>query len=255
MIYFDPKQSVEMFHLILLSHLGRKLDKPKWALKGGCNLRFFFRSPRYSDDMDLDVQGVPVEVLCDKVKAIISGASFKTILEIRGIAIEHVTEHKQTETTQRWKFGLRIPGLEQPIPTKVEFSRRGLEAGSVFEAVSPEIIRLYALPPFMANHYPASVAWRQKIGAILSRSATQARDVFDLHLLLESGLKPVDGLAVDRKNDIAQVRENILAMDFGQFKSQVLSFLDPDLKLPYDSEETWDAIRWRIIEALGEKPS
>lgn len=252
MVFINPKQAVELFHLILLSHLGRKLDKQKMALKGGCNLRFFFRSPRYSDDMDLDVQGITVDVLRDKVQAIISGKPFRTILEIRGIAIEHVTEHKQIETTQRWKFGLMVPGLDQPVPTKVEFSRRGLETGSLFEAVSPEIVRFYELPPLMANHYPASVVWRQKIGAILFRATSQARDVFDLHLLLDAGLKPADGFPMDRKHDLTQAKENILAMDFGQFKSQVLSYLDPELELPYDSEEAWDAMRWRIIEALGE---
>jgi len=248
----NPKQSVEIFHLILLGHLGRKLDKQKWALKGGCNLRFFFRSPRYSDDMDLDVQGIPIDVLRGKVNSILSGKPFKTILEVRGIAIEHVTEHKQTETTQRWKFGLTIPGLEQPVPTKIEFSRRGLEAGSVFEAVSPEIVRLYELPALMANHYPAPVVWRQKIDAILSRATPQARDIFDLYLLLEAGLKSSAALTGDETPGVAQIKENILAVDFGQFKSQVVSYLEPDLQPQYDSEETWDAIRWRIIEALGE---
>src|SRR4030042_6052620 len=126
MASWTPKQSIEFFHLILLSHLGRKLDKQKLTLKGGCNLRFCFRSPRYSDDMDRDVQDVPVDVLREKVNTIISGRPFKTILEVRGIAIEHITEHKQTATTQRWKLGLSIPALEQPVPTKVEFSRRGL---------------------------------------------------------------------------------------------------------------------------------
>jgi predicted nucleotidyltransferase component of viral defense system len=255
MASWTPKQSIEFFHLILLSHLGRKLDKQKWTLKGGCNLRFFFRSPRYSDDMDLDVQDVPVDVLREKVNTIISGRPFKTILEVRGIAIEHITEHKQTATTQRWKLGLSIPALEQPVPTKVEFSRRGLETGSVFESVSPEIALLYELPPLMANHYPAPVVWRQKIGAILSRTISQARDVFDLHLLLEAGLKPADSLSADRKPDLAQAKENIMAMDFGQFKSQVVSYLEPDVQHQYDSQETWDTMRWRLIEALGEGPA
>jgi hypothetical protein len=255
MAALTPKQSIEVFHLILLSHLGRKLDKQKWALKGGCNLRFFFRSPRYSDDMDLDVQAIPVDVLHEKVNTIISGRPFRTVLEVRGIAIEHVTEHKQTGTTQRWKFGLSVPGLEQPIPTKVEFSRRGLEAGAVFEPVSPEIALFYELAPLMANHYPAPVVWRQKIGAILSRTTSQARDIFDLHLLLEAGLKPADSLSADTKPDLAQAKENILAMDFGQFKSQVVSYLEPDVQLHYDSEEIWDAVRWRLIEALGEGPT
>jgi hypothetical protein len=252
MALFNPKQPVEVFHLIFLSHLGRKLDKQKWALKGGCNLRFFFRSPRYSDDMDLDVQGVPVDVLREKVNSILSGKPFKTILEVRGISIEHMTEHKQTETTQRWKFGLMVPGLEQPVPTKIEVSRRGLEAGSVFESVSPEIVRLYELAPFMANHYPAPIVWRQKIGAILSRTTSQARDIFDLYLLLEAGLKSTSALTRNKKPDLAQLRENVLAVDFGQFKSQVVSYLESDLQPHYDSEETWDAMRWRVIEALGE---
>ncbi|MGB7296793.1 MAG: nucleotidyl transferase AbiEii/AbiGii toxin family protein [Candidatus Aminicenantales bacterium] len=247
-----PKQSIEVFHLILLGHLGRKLDKQKWALKGGCNLRFFFRSPRYSNDMDLDIQAIPVDVLRERVNAIISGRPFRTVLEVRGIAIEHETEHKQTETTQRWKFGLSVPGLEQPVPTKVEFSRRGLEPGSVFEPISPEIIRRYEIPPLMVNHYPATVVWRQKIGAILSRTTPQARDIFDLHLLLETGLKPAAFPPAEAQTDLAQAKENILAMDFGQFKSQVVSYLEPDIQEHYNSEQAWDAMRWRLIEALGE---
>jgi hypothetical protein len=252
MTALSPKQSVEVFHLVFLAHFGRKLPKPGWALKGGCNLRFFFKSPRYSDDMDLDVKDVPVETLRDKAESILSGRPFRTILEVRGISIEHVTEHKQTETTQRWKFGLMVPGFEKPVPTKIEFSRRGLEAGSVFEPVSPEIIGFYELPPLMANHYPAPVVWRQKIAAILARATPQARDMFDLSLLLESGFAPTDVFAGARKPDLAQVKENILAVDFGQFKSQVVSYFEPDLQPQYDSEEVWDGMRWRVIEALGE---
>src|SRR4030043_2288540 len=253
MASLNPRQSIEAFHLIVLSYISQKLDKKKWALKGGCNLRFFFKSPRYSEDMYLDIQGIPVVVLREKINSIISGRPFKTILEVRGIAIEHVTEHKQTETTQRWKFGLMVPGLELPVPTRLEFSRRGLESGSVFEPVSPEIVRLYELPPLMANHYPAPIVWRQKIGAILSRTTSPARDVFDLHLLLEAGLISTAALTRDWKPDMAQIKENILAVGFGQFKSQVISYLEPDLQPQYDSEEIWDAMRWRIIEALGEE--
>ena len=252
---FNPKQAVEVFHLVLLGQLCRKLDKQKWVLKEGCNLRFFFKSPRYSDDMDLDIQGVAVDVLREKVRAILSGEPFKTILEVRGIAVEHVTEHKQTETTQRWKFGLMVPGQAEPVPTKVEFSRRGLDAGSAFEPISPEILRFYELPPLMANHYGAPAVWRQKTGAILSRATPQARDVFDLHLLLEAGLRPSHGPAETGASGLARIKESILAVDFGQFKSQVISYLDPDLQASYDSEETWDAMRWRIIEALGEGPA
>jgi hypothetical protein len=52
--------------------------------------------------------------------------------------------------------------------------------------------------------------------------------------------------------DASQIKENVLTVDFGQFKSQVVSYLEPELQPQYDSQETWDAIRWRIIEALEE---
>jgi hypothetical protein len=72
---------------------------------------------------------------------------------------------------------------------------------------------------------------------------------------LDSGLRPSPGLVGIGAADLSRIKENILAVDFGQFKSQVLSYLEPDLQARYDSEETWDALRWRIIEALGEGPA
>ena len=54
---YDAPQYVELFHLLFLDFLGRKLDKRYCVLKGGCTLRFFMKSFRYSEDMDIDVQG------------------------------------------------------------------------------------------------------------------------------------------------------------------------------------------------------
>lgn len=42
-------------------------DKGLIALKGGCNLRFFFGSVRYSEDMDLDVVVIAKETLKNQV--------------------------------------------------------------------------------------------------------------------------------------------------------------------------------------------
>ena len=54
----NPQKSVELFHLLFLRHVSEKLEKGLYAIKGGCNLRFFFKSIRYSEDMDLDVRTV-----------------------------------------------------------------------------------------------------------------------------------------------------------------------------------------------------
>ena len=49
----DAMRLVELFHLLFLDVFGRKIDKRFYALKGGSNLRFFLRSFRYSEDMDI----------------------------------------------------------------------------------------------------------------------------------------------------------------------------------------------------------
>ncbi len=38
-----PIRYVELFQLLFLDQLGRRLDQRHFALKGGCNLRFFFK--------------------------------------------------------------------------------------------------------------------------------------------------------------------------------------------------------------------
>ena len=45
----------EVFHFYFLDRLLKLSDPGLYILKGGVNLRFFFMSPRYSEDMDIDV--------------------------------------------------------------------------------------------------------------------------------------------------------------------------------------------------------
>ena len=57
---------LEQFHLLFFALLTRGADKRSFVVKGGCNLRFFLRSIRYSEDMDLDVAGIELHALRDK---------------------------------------------------------------------------------------------------------------------------------------------------------------------------------------------
>jgi len=247
---YSSRQSVELFHLLFLSQLVRKLDKRFYALKGGGNLRFFFKSPRYSEDIDLDVQSISVTLLRKRINHILDSKPFRDILQVRDIEIEHITEHKQTETTQRWKLGLIVSHQEKPLPTKIEFSRRGLDKHVKFEPISPEVIRTYDLPLILVNHYPAETTCIQKIRALISRKTAQARDVFDLYLLLASRVEKVD-LPDKLRSKINEVKENIFSMDFVIFKSQVISYLEPEDQSGFDSKEVWDNIRLHVVEALG----
>ena len=62
-------QIIEQFHLLFLALLTRGTDKRSLVVRGGCNLRFFHRSIRYSEDMALDVDGIELRVLRDRVRA------------------------------------------------------------------------------------------------------------------------------------------------------------------------------------------
>jgi predicted nucleotidyltransferase component of viral defense system len=246
---FIPVRFVEQFHLLFLAQLSRRVDKSRFVLKGGCNLRFFHGSIRYSEDMDLDLGDVETHVLRDKVREIFASRPFAQILAARAIGIGHVTEHKQTDTTQRWKLALRVVGAAVPLPTKIEFSRRGLNEGVTFGSVDANVARMYQLPPLMVSHYDRGAAFRQKIGALAGRREIQARDVFDLHHLLATGA--TTGAAEQSDPRVAErASTNAMTVDFGMFKSQVLAYLPPDDQTRYDSPSVWETIVLEVVEAL-----
>lgn len=247
---YTARQYVELFHLLFINQLSRKLDKKCYALKGGVNMRFFFKSPRYSDDIDFDLQTVRIDAIKKKIGDILDSKPFHDILQTRNIQIEHVTEHKQTETTQRWKLGLACTLIKQTLPTKIEFSRRiGFGEAVRFEFIAPEIMRLYEMSLLMVTHYSPESAFKQKIDALISRSETQARDIFDLYLLLTSQLEEIPRLKKS-PGELNQARENILSTSFVVFKSKVISYLEPDIQKQYNSVDVWDDIRLKVTEAL-----
>ena len=245
----SPIHIVEQFHLLFLAQLGRRLDKTLYVVKGGCNLRFFQRSVRLSEDLDLDVAGIGRHALQDKVRLLLRSAPFTQVLGARGITLERVSEPKQTDTTQRWKVGLGWGSGHSPLPTKIEFSRRGLGDDVGFASVDPRLIRAYQLPPSMASHYRANTALRQKIGALANRRELQARDVFDVHHLIAGGAGAEAIHALD-PHDVERARANALAIDFSMFKSQVLAFLPLDDQTHYDSRAVWDTMVLEVVEFL-----
>ncbi|GAH15340.1 unnamed protein product, partial [marine sediment metagenome] len=186
MLQYDARQHIELFHLLFLDQLGHKLDPNLYALKGGCNLRFFFNSIRYSEDINLDVKTIHKNTLHNKVENIFKSVPFKQILLTKGIEIISISAPKQTDTTQRWKLSLQIKTSTIPLNTKIEFSRRGLQDEVKFEAIKSEIIQRYHLPPIMLNHYSVAAALQQKIMALANRIQTQARDIFDIYILLST---------------------------------------------------------------------
>jgi predicted nucleotidyltransferase component of viral defense system len=221
---WTDRQSIEVFHLLFLRSFGARVDKTLFALKGGCNLRFYHRSVRYSEDMDLDVRTMATNTLRSNVEAVLDADSFRHSLRAQGLEIAGITAPKQTATTQRWKIALRLADQRGTVPTKIEFSRRALDAGAELAPVESELIRRYKLYPVLVQRYNVSTAFAQKVAALALRSETQSRDIFDLKLLLDAGALPV---AVS-KDLLPTAIENAMTISFDDFTGQVVAYLEPE---------------------------
>lgn len=253
-ISYSPLQLRELFHLEILRLFAQKLKPGHYALKGGVNMRFFFGSPRYSEDMDLDAQGIDIIDLQDKVMAILSARSLLDTLASSGIiriVPPDILKAKQTETTQRFKIHL-ITSAGEDLFTKIEFSRRGIGLGVRVESVRAEILRALRLPPLMCPHYDAETAMQQKIGALAGRSATQARDVFDLYLLSTQVKQSLEQLNIPEKETLKKAIENIYTVDFNQFNDTVLSYFPHEQRFFYNDAGRWDEIRLIASQCIEE---
>ena len=212
-------------------------------------MRFFFKSIRYSEDIDFDVKTIAKETLRQKVNKLLDSTPFLQSLKLKGIEIHQKTEPKQTETTQRWKLSLKAARLSLPIPTKIEFSSRKMNENCLYEPVDPELIHSYNLYPILLNHYSIQAAFTQKIDALINRNETQARDVFDLKLLLNCGAKTEHIPDQLREHAFIGI-ENLMTISFQEFKSQVVAYLMDHYQNFYNTPDKWQILQGDIMRML-----
>jgi Nucleotidyl transferase AbiEii toxin, Type IV TA system len=240
-------QVVEFFHVAFLDALSRRVDPARYVLKGGANLRYFFGSHRYSEDIDIDIRGGGPWSLEEKVDGVLSSGAMKALLRVGGLAVAEFSKPTQTETTRRWKVGVEARGHPDLLRTKIEFSSRNGERRYRLEPVPGRIVEPYALRPPSIQHYIDDAPAEQKVKALEGRSETQARDVFDLDLLLR--LRPLPTGALDAQL-LADAADRALQLPFAAFRDQVLPFLEPDVVELYDSEAAWEQMQTFVAEKL-----
>lgn len=244
----------EIFHFCFLERLLKVSDPKLYVLKGGVNLRFFFGSPRYSEDMDIDVLAGSVTTLKKNGYKILGNAAFQRSLRTCGIDDIKVNDPaKQTETTQRFRVRLITSSGDQ-LPTKVEFSRRtGRSVSLSNDLIDPEIARNYKKISFRCQHYPGEVAVLQKLEALAGRSVVQARDVFDLGILHAGGFAIAALIPQSLpKKIIKQAQQNIFSLGYRDFVGQVLEYLDDEERDRYDSEKQWRALQDTVLRLFSD---
>jgi hypothetical protein len=255
-ITYTPLQLREIFHLEFLRWLAKKVKPACYGLKGGVNMRFFFGSFRYSQDMDLDIQDIKMEVLRDTVMKILELSAFGNGLKpfgIEKVVPPNIAKAKQTQTTQRFKVHL-ITAAGVDLFTKVECSRRGFKGKPIVEPVGRSILQQYKLTPLLVSHYDLTSAFKQKIGALAGRSVVQARDIFDLYILSSQIdlAKAAKSLSAGDKRNIKKACQNLLEISFLQFRDSVLTYLAEEDRKSYNSESVWDEVKLRVFDCLRE---
>ena len=262
----DPIQIREAFHCLVLQAIA-PAEGLALRVKGGVNLRFFYGSERYSEDMVLDAD----PRLRVRLKAVIRNALNAPTLrrELLGLGIRDMElperPAKDTETVLRYKLRLIAGGV--PYPTKIEVSYRG-EAPAAWARLARPLSAV--VDPYISvgttfpevGHYGRTPAVWQKITALALRNQVQARDVFDLDLLLseelDAQLPPVD---VDRLRDhlsdqiLREATARALELTHDEFEGQVAVFLRPAARARHTAD--WDAAQVRVasfIENLEQQP-
>ena len=251
---YNPLQLREIFHLEFLRWLGRGVKPSYYVLKGGANLRFFYNSFRYSEDIDLDARFLRVDVLQDKVMRILKSASFQNNLKPFGIdkiIPPDMAKAKQTQTTQRFKIHLITPSKEDFF-TKIDFSRRKFENNIKIETVSNTILREYKLAPLLVPHYDIISMVSQKLDALAARKIIQARDAFDIYIL-SAQFEPSNKEKIKlNPENMDKAYKNIFEISFEQFRDTVVSYLLKEDQKIYDSPRSWDEIKLKVANFIEE---
>jgi len=246
----SEREVVELFHLFFLRALfAAASDKRLLAVKGGCNLRFFFGSVRYSEDLDLDVEHMAKTTLEAKVDRLLSSPTLTKPLLTRAVSLDTVSKPKQTDTTQRWKLALSHPA--GGAHTKIEFSRRRALEGTKFEALDDAIVRLHRTSPFLATHYGLASALAQKVEALAGRATPQARDVFDLGLLFAAAGVASPTLDAKTQTRLEAAINNAEGLTYDDYTGQVVAYLEPEQTGLYESRADWELLKRTVLTRLG----
>ncbi|WP_442777298.1 nucleotidyl transferase AbiEii/AbiGii toxin family protein [Sphaerotilus montanus] len=155
------------------------------VLKGGIAMRAVHGSVRYTKDIDLDADERASK---ERIQGVVR-RSIERAVSSGLIANATVTTPKQTDTTLRWKIAGTQPNSSAPMHLTVEVSRRPkLIEGHVVEVALDKAFnrtgRDVKIQVLDSQHIAVT-----KVLALTDPMRMAPRDLFDLNVLLEAGVK------------------------------------------------------------------
>ncbi|MEN9478232.1 MAG: hypothetical protein RLZZ300_2373 [Pseudomonadota bacterium] len=209
------------------------------VLKGGMAMRAVHGSVRYTKDIDLDADERASK---ERIQGVVR-RSIERAVSSGLIANATVTTPKQTDTTLRWKIAGTQPNSSAPMHLTVEVSRRPkLIEGHVVEVALDKAFnrtgRDVKIQVLDSQHIAVT-----KVLALTDPMRMAPRDLFDLNVLLEAGVKDPGPLLAQLSDAqlrlpllMAELWPKIEAMSYEQFRNDVVPYLPTTVGLAIDSE-------------------
>lgn len=209
------------------------------VLKGGMAMRAVHGSVRYTKDIDLDADERASK---ERIQGVVR-RSIERAVSSGLIANATVTTPKQTDTTLRWKIAGTQPNSSAPMHLTVEVSRRPkLIEGHVVEVALDKAFnrtgRDVKIQVLHSQHIAVT-----KVLALTDPMRMAPRDLFDLNVLLEAGVKDPGPLPAQLSDAqlrlpllMAELWPKIEAMSYEQFRNDVVPYLPTTVGLAIDSE-------------------
>ncbi|MDZ7645579.1 MAG: hypothetical protein U5K76_15960 [Woeseiaceae bacterium] len=119
--------------------------------------------------------------------------------------------------------------------------------------IDPDIARPYRRLAYRCRHYDGPAAVTQKIEALAGRAVPQARDVFDLEILIRGG----HFAAASEQGRLSgaplqRAMRRVTELDWAAFQGQVLEYLEADGREIYDNPEAWGRLQTTVFDALSD---
>jgi predicted nucleotidyltransferase component of viral defense system len=206
----------EYFQHLFLSEL-YKLDNADHLLfKGGTALRIVYDSPRFSEDLDFTISGVPAHRRKNFIEHLFT--SVLAGVERTGVIVTLGAKSGPTSGGYYGDATFKIFDYE-PVVVAINISSRG-GAGATGEV---DTVASSFIPAYSVFHLSQKELVSEKIfGALLNRG--KARDFYDLYFIMRRGM-----LSPAQKKALGKVQKKILEMASKvKFQNELSVFLPTD---------------------------
>lgn len=206
----------EYFQHVFLAELYKLPEAEQLLFKGGTALHFIYGSPRFSEDLDFSLFGIP----SPQIKPFVEGLFMKVLAEMERVGIK-VEIGAKSDATSGGYFGVAtFKMLEyQAIGVEINISaRNGREVRGEVDSVANDFVSTYTL-----IHLPQNELVEEKIFGAL-RERKKPRDFYDLYFIMRKGI-----LLPDQKKRLAEIKNEVIAdAKKVDFRGELGAFLPAD---------------------------